>query len=438
MCTRTQVVAVREAVRARAVAEALLALLELLKQPEIPRHHSHRVHVHTMHRPAPVYIVAGTRTPIGAFNGALHTVPATQLGAVAARAAIAAARLAPADIEEAFLGAVLQAGAGQAPARQVVLAAGCPHATEATTINKVCASGAKALALAAAAIAAGDRHIMLAGGMESMSQAPLYMPRAHTFGNVLAADAILRDGLLDAHSQSHMGVCAEHTAHEQQVSREAQDAFAVESYDRAARAWAQDAFAREIAPVPVATRAGESLVATDEEYTRLQRAKVPSLRAAFVKDGTITAANASSLSDGAAALVLASADAVRTRGLTPLARVVATADAAIAPIDFAMAPKHAIERVLHKAGLGVADIALWEINEAFAVVPLAVMRALGLDHAKVNTRGGAVALGHPLGASGARIIVTLAHALAPGEYGVAAVCNGGGGASAVLIQRVES
>ena len=239
-----------------------------------------------------------------------------------------------------------------------------------------------------------------------------------------------------AHSQSHMGVCAEHTAHEQQVTREEQDAFALESYDRAARAWEQDAFAREIAPVTVETRAGETLVSTDEEYTRLQRAKVPTLRAAFVKDGTITAANASSLSDGAAALVLASADAVRTRGLTPLARIVATADAAIAPIDFAMAPKHAIERVLHKAGLGVADIALWEINEAFAVVPVAVMRALGLDHAKVNTRGGAVALGHPLGASGARIIVTLAHALEPGQYGVAAVCNGGGGASAVVIQRV--
>lgn len=383
-----------------------------------------------------VYIVAGARTPFGSFNGALKTVPAPELCAVASKSAISKAGLTPADIEEAYIGCVLQGGVGQSPARQAVLAAGCPDTTEATTINKVCASGVKAIAFAANAITLGERHIMLAGGMESMSRSPFYLPRDVSFGDIHARDAILADGLVDSGSQQPMGCCAEHTASTQNVSREDQDAYALSSYDRAEAAWAAQLYKDEIAPVTVSGRKGETVVAVDEEYSRVQRAKVPTLKPAFSQTGTITAANASSLSDGAAAVVLASEEAVRSRHLAPLARVVAAADAAVAPIDFAIAPSHAVPRALAKAGLKADDIALWEINEAFSAVALANIRLLNLDPAKVNTRGGAVSLGHPLGASGARIIVTLAHALKQGEYGVAAVCNGGGAASAVVIQRV--
>ncbi|WFD34327.1 acetyl-CoA C-acetyltransferase [Malassezia cuniculi] len=383
-----------------------------------------------------VFIVAGARTPVGAFNGALKSVSAPDLFAVAAKSAIEKSGLAASDVEEAYVGCVLQGGVGQAPARQAVLAAGCPDTTEATTINKVCASGIKAIALAASSIALGDRKIMLAGGMESMSLAPVYLTRGITFGDTQARDAILADGLLDAGSKSHMGIFAEQTAKSVGVSREEQDAYALSSYERAEAAWSSGVFKEEVVPVTIKHPKGDTVVAVDEEYSRLQRAKVPTLRPAFAKDGTITAANASSLSDGAAAVVLAGEDTVRERGLAPLARIVATADAAIAPSDFATAPSQAIPRALARAGLTTDDIALWEINEAFAVVAVANMRLLGLDPAKVNTRGGAVSLGHPLGMSGTRIVVTLAHALKQGEYGVAAICNGGGAASAIVIQRV--
>lgn len=269
-----------------------------------------------------VYIVSGARTPFGAFNGALKTVPAPRLGAAASTAAISKAGLSPADIEEAYIGTALQGGVGQAPARQVVLEAGCPDTTEATTINKVCASGVKAIALAANTIKLGDRDIMLAGGMESMSRAPLYLPRAVSFGDVQARDAILADGLTDAGSQHQMGICAEHTAEVQKVSRTDQDAYALSSYDRAEAAWKAQLFSDEIAPVTITDRKGATTVAVDEEFSRLLRDKVPTLRPAFSASGTITAANASTLSDGAAAVVLASEEAVQRRGLAPLARII--------------------------------------------------------------------------------------------------------------------
>ncbi|WFC96434.1 acetyl-CoA C-acetyltransferase [Malassezia brasiliensis] len=385
----------------------------------------------------PVYIVSAVRTPVGAFQGALKSQSATDLGTAAAKAAIERAGIQPSDVEEAYLGCVLQANVGQAPARQVVLRAGCNESTEATTVNKVCASGMKALAFATQAIQLGDRNVMLVGGMESMSQSPFYLPRnGLTYGDAKANDAILRDGLSDALSQEHMGLCAENTAKMHNLSREAQDAYAIQSYERAAAAWSAGAFDAEIVPITLQDRRGETVVREDEEYKKLNKDKVASLRPAFQKDGTVTAANASSLNDGASALILASEQAVKERNLKPIARVIATADAARKPIDFPIAPALAIPRALERAGLSKDQIALFEINEAFSAVALANMQILDLDANKVNTLGGGVSLGHPIGSSGSRIIVTLVHALKKGEYGVASVCNGGGGASAVVVERL--
>ncbi|BFZ55173.1 hypothetical protein PYCC9005_002213 [Savitreella phatthalungensis] len=382
-----------------------------------------------------VVILSARRTPVGKFNGTLKGKTAVELGTVAVKAAISDAGIKPEDVDEVYMGQVLQANVGQSPARQVALAAGCPDSTEATTINKVCASGLKSVMLAAQSIQLGLRKVMVAGGMESMSNAPFYFPRNASFGNTLAHDSIVFDGLTDVYNKFHMGMCAEHCAQTQNISREEQDAFAVESYRRAAEAWKQGRFASEIAPVDISTKKAKATFDHDEEYSALKLDKVPTLRPAFKKDGTVTAANASSLNDGASALVVAHRDAVPS-GTTPLARIVDMADAALAPIDFTIAPAEAIKKVLSRAGLSVGDIAKWELNEAFSVVGIAVTRLAGIDPAKVNVSGGAVALGHPIGSSGSRILVSLVHSLKQGEYGVAAICNGGGGSSAVIVQRL--
>ncbi|TKY84684.1 hypothetical protein EX895_006586 [Sporisorium graminicola] len=382
-----------------------------------------------------VFIVSAARTPIGSFNGVLKKATAPELGVVAVKAAIERAGLKPDQIEEVYMGNVLQGNVGQAPARQVALKAGCPDTTEATTINKVCASGMKAISLAAQNIALGQRGIMIAGGMESMSNAPYYLPRGNSYGHVQATDAIVKDGLFDVYNQVAMGNCAENTAKKLSITREQQDAFAVESYRRSAEAWKANAFAAEIAPVTISDKKGDVVISEDEEYKNVKLEKIPTLRPVFDKNGTITAANASTLNDGASAVVLASAAEVEKLGAKPLAKIVAFADAACAPIDFPIAPAYAIPKALERAGLTKDDIALFEINEAFSAVALANNQMLGLDASKVNVLGGGVSLGHPIGSSGARIVVTLAHALKPGQYGCAGVCNGGGGASAIIIKR---
>lgn len=371
-----------------------------------------------------VYIVSAVRTPVGAFQGVLKTQTAIDLGTAAAQAAMARGQVAPDDIDEAYIGCVLQAGLGQAPARQVVLRAGCPTSTEATTVNKVCASGAKALALGAQSIRLGESHVVLVGGMESMSNAPFYMRRGSlVYGDVPVQDAVLRDGLTDALSGQLMGLCAEHTAKTHGFSRADQDDFAVMSYERAIAAWDTHAFAQEIVPITVLGKKTSTVIEEDEEHRRFQPEKMRTLRPAFDKDGTVTAANASSLSDGASMLILASGAEVRKRGWTPLARVLGTADAACTPQDFPTAPALAIPKALARAQVALEDVALFEINEAFSVVPLANARILGIDLAKVNTLGGGVSLGHPIGSSGARIVVTLVHALRQGQIGVAGICN---------------
>lgn len=380
-----------------------------------------------------VYILSAARTPVGKLNGGLKSKTAVELGTVAVKAAIARAGLKPEHIDEVYMGQVLQANSGQSPARQVTLGAGCPTTTESTTINKVCASGMKAVMLAAQSLQLGTRKVMVAGGMESMSNAPFYFPRNAAFGHQTANDAIVKDGLWDVYNNFHMGMCAEHCATTHGITREEQDAFTVESYKRATKAWENQAFKDEI--VEVELKKG-SIIA-DEEYTGLKLDKLSSLRPVFKRDGgSVTAANASSLNDGASALVLAHKDAATEIGAAPLARIIATADAALPPIDFTIAPAKAIEKVLSVSGLKVSDIAKWELNEAFAVVGIANTRLLGLDPAKVNVNGGAVALGHPIGSSGSRIIVSLIHSLKSGEYGCAAICNGGGGSSAIIVQRI--
>ncbi|CDR87428.1 acetoacetyl-CoA thiolase [Sporisorium scitamineum] len=382
-----------------------------------------------------VFIISAARTPIGSFNGVLKKATAPELGVVAVKAAIERAGLKPDQIEEVYMGNVLQGNVGQAPARQVALKAGCPDTTEATTINKVCASGMKAISLAAQNIALGQRGVMVAGGMESMSNAPYYLPRGNSYGHVQATDAIIKDGLFDVYNQFAMGNCAENTAKKLSITREQQDAFAIESYRRSAEAWKANAFANEIAPVTISDKKGDMVISEDEEYKNVKLEKIPSLRPVFDKNGTITAANASTLNDGASAVVLASAAEVEKLGVKPLAKIVAFADAACAPIDFPIAPAYAIPKALEKAGLTKDDIALFEINEAFSAVALANNQMLELDASKVNVLGGGVSLGHPIGSSGARIVVTLAYALKPGQYGCAGVCNGGGGASAIIIKR---
>ena len=378
---------------------------------------------------------------MGSFLGSLSTVPAPQLGAVAIRGAVERAGIKPEDVQEVFMGNVLQAGLGQAPARQAALGAGLTHEVPCTTVNKVCASGMKSLALAGAAIVNGDADIVVAGGMENMSQVPHYLDgrKGAKFGDLKVRDGMLLDGLTDVYNATHMGNCAELCAKDHNISREDQDAFAVESYTRAAQAWEGGAFAEEVVPVSVPQRKGDPvIVAEDEEYKQVRMDKIPALRPAFQKDGTVTAANASTLNDGASAMVLASAEAVERLGLKPIAKLVAAADAAQAPEWFTTAPAKALPKALGKAGWTAEDVDLWELNEAFAVVGLANNKLLGLDATKVNVNGGAVALGHPLGSSGSRIMVTLLHALrARGlKRGAAGICNGGGGASAMCIELV--
>ena len=380
-----------------------------------------------------MYIGSAVRTPIGKFNGALKSVAASDLGITATKEALVRANLQPDQVEEVYFGNVISAGTGQAPARQVVIGSGMPDTTEATTINKVCASGLKAVMLATQNIQLGIRRVMVAGGMESMSNIPFYFPRGATYGNVMVKDGILHDGLTDYFGHYHMGMCAENTAARDKISRADQDAYTLETYKRAKEAWDAGKFKAEVVPVNIPGKKPVE-VSQDEEYVGLKAEKVPSLKPAFKKDGgTVTAANASSINDGAAALTLFSADYKDQA----IARVVAYADAATAPIDFTIAPSLAIPQVLKRAGLVVNDISKWEINEAFAAVAIANIQRLGLDASKVNVNGGAVALGHPIGASGARILVTLLHVLREGEFGVAAICNGGGGASAMVVQKLQ-
>lgn len=388
-----------------------------------------------------VYIVSAVRTPMGAFLGSFSNISATQLGSVAIRAAVERSGINPEHVDEVFMGNVLQAGVGQAPARQAALGAGLGHHVPCTTINKVCASGMKAIMLGAQTIQAGDNEIVVVGGMENMSQTPHYAHGRNgtKFGNITLLDGITKDGLLDVYSNVPMGNCAEICAKEHGITREEQDAFAIESYRRAAAAWDAGKFDDEVIPVPVPQRKGDPVMVTkDEEYTNVFLDKIPSLRPAFDKEGTITAANASTLNDGASALVLASEEAVAKYGLKPLAKIIAHADAAQAPEWFTTAPSLAIPKALKKAGLTANDIDFWELNQAFSVVGIANTRLLGLDPNKVDVNGGAVALGHPLGNSGSRVVVTLLNVLKQnnGKLGAAGICNGGGGASAIVIERL--
>lgn len=389
-----------------------------------------------------VYIVSAVRTPIGSFMGSLSSVSAPRLGAVAVKGALEKISLNPHLVEEIYMGNVLQAGLGQAPARQVAVFSGLSNETPATTINKVCASGMKAVMMASQAIKCGDADVIVAGGMENMSQVPHYFGarNATKLGDAKMQDGMVLDGLTDVYHQSHMGVCAELCAEKYGISREEQDAFAVESYQRSARAWQEGKFTEEVVPVEIPQRKGEPIIfAEDEEYKAVKFDKIPTLPTVFKKEnGTITPANASTLNDGASALVLVSKEKMEELGLKPLAKIVAYADAAHEPEFFTTAPAKALPKALDKAGLTLSDIDFFELNEAFSVVGLANNKILGLDASKVNVNGGAVSLGHPLGNSGARIIVTLINVLKQNnaKYGAAAICNGGGGASAIIIENM--
>jgi acetyl-CoA C-acetyltransferase len=387
-----------------------------------------------------VFIVAAKRTPMGSFNGALSSVPAPQLGAVAIKAALEQAGISPEMVQEVIMGNVLQAGVGQAPARQASKFAGIPDHVPATTINKVCASGMKSIALGAQSIQLGYYDIVVAGGMENMSLTPHYLPNSragYKYGNFSAIDGIVNDGLTDVYSSTLMGSCAETCAAEYNFTREDQDNFAIESYTRSAKAWADGKFNNEIAPVTVSTRKGDVVIAEDEEYKNVNFDKIPGLRPVFKKDGTVTAANASTINDGGAAVVLMSGEKMRELGLSPLAKIVGAADAEQAPEWFTTSPAIALPIAAQRAGIQVSDIDFFELNEAFAVVGLANMKLMNLDASKVNVNGGAVSLGHPLGASGARVIVTLVNVLKQnnGKFGGAGICNGGGGASAMVIEN---
>ena len=399
------------------------------------------VQTNPLHMSNSVYIVSAVRTPMGSFQGALSSVPAPQLGAAAIKGALEAANVKSDHIDEVFMGNVLQAGVGQAPARQAAMAAGLGNHVPCTTVNKVCASGMKSIALGSQAILCGDADLVVAGGMENMSQVPHYLNGRNgvKFGNIKVQDGMLLDGLTDVYNATHMGNCAELCAKEKGISREDQDAFAIESYKRATDAWEAGKFASEVVPVSVSQRRGDDVVVDcDEEHRNVKLEKIPALRPAFDREGTVTAANASTLNDGASALILASEEAVKKHGLKPLARILATADAAQAPEWFTTAPSLALPKALDKAGMTNADIDLWELNEAFSVVGIANNQALGLSPDCVNVHGGAVALGHPLGSSGSRIVVTLIHALRDRNLskGAAGICNGGGGASALVLELV--
>ena len=387
-----------------------------------------------------VVIVSAVRTPIGSFMGALSSVPATKLGAAAIKGALNKINLDPKLVDEVLMGNVVQAGNGQAPARQAALYAGLSENVACTTVNKVCASGMKAVMQGAQAIMAGDAEIVVAGGMENMSLIPHYVHLRNgvKFGPTSLVDGMQKDGLTDAYDNNAMGVCADLCATEYNITREAQDNFAIQSYERSAAAWEAGKFDAEIVPVEVPQRRGDAIVVSkDEEYTNVKLDKIPSLAAVFTKEGTVTAANASTINDGAAALVLMSEEKAQSLGLTSLAYIKSYADAAQEPKWFTTAPAKALPKALDKAGISISDVDFFEFNEAFAVVGLANAQILVLDNDKINVNGGAVSLGHPLGCSGARIIVTLINVLNQNnaKIGAAAICNGGGGASAIVIER---
>ncbi|CAF2135380.1 unnamed protein product [Rotaria magnacalcarata] len=384
-----------------------------------------------------VVIVSAARTPIGSFRGSLASVSATKLGATAIKACLERAKIPANRIQEVYMGNVVQAGTGQAPARQASIYAGLPQETICTTVNKVCASGMKAIMIASQSLMCGHQDIMIAGGMESMSNVPYYLARGDTpYGNIQLEDGIAKDGLTDVYDRVPMGLCAEKTAKNEKFSRADQDAYAKQSYERTAKAWKEGIFNAEIVPVTVTTKKGEILVKEDEEYKRVDFEKMKTLRTVFQKDGTITAANASKINDGAAACLLMTRRAAEELGCKPLARIVAFADAAAAPMDFSTAPALAIPKLLKLANVNKNDIAMWEINEAFSVVALANGKLIGISNDKLNMHGGGVALGHPIGMSGARLVVHLCHSLKPGEKGVAGICNGGGGASSIMIEKL--
>lgn len=387
-----------------------------------------------------VVIVSAVRTPIGSFMGALSSVPATKLGATAIKGALHKINLDPKLVDEVLMGNVVQAGNGQAPARQAALYAGLSENVACTTVNKVCASGMKAVMQGAQAIMAGDAEIVVAGGMENMSLIPHYVHLRNgvKFGPASLIDGMQKDGLTDAYDNNAMGVCADLCASEYKLTREDQDNFAIQSYNRSAAAWEAGKFDTEIVPVEVPQRRGDAIIVSkDEEFTNVKLDKIPSLAPVFTKDGTVTAANASTINDGAAALVLMSEEKAQALGLKPLAYIKSYADAAQEPKWFTTSPAKALPIALEKAGLSVSDVDYFEFNEAFAVVGLANAKILGIDNAKINVNGGAVSLGHPLGCSGARIIVTLINVLNQNnaKVGAAAICNGGGGASAIVIER---
>lgn len=389
-----------------------------------------------------VYIISAVRTPMGSFGGSLKDLSATQLGAIAIKGALEKAGVVPEAVNDVLMGCVIQANLGQAPARQAAKFAGLPNEVNCTTVNKVCASGMKAIAQAAQSILLGDADIVVAGGMESMSNVPYYAPNmrwGNKYGNVQLLDGLAKDGLTDVYDGQAMGIAAELCASTCGISREDQDAFAIESYKRSQAAWEADKFANEIVPVQIPQRKGEPvIIAKDEEPFNVKFDKIPSLNPAFKKDGTVTAANASTMNDGAAALVLMSKSKAEALGLKPIAKVIGYADAEQAPEWFTTSPALAVPKAVAKAGLTMQDISYWELNEAFSVVGIENSKRMQLDPAKVNVHGGAVSLGHPLGCSGARIIVTLINVLQQNgaRYGAAGICNGGGGASAMVIEAM--
>ena len=389
-----------------------------------------------------VVIVSAVRTPMGSFGGCLSSVSATKLGSVAIKGAMEKAGIDNRIVNEVFMGNVLQANLGQAPARQAAIFAGLSKDVPCTTINKVCSSGMKSIMIAAQTILSGDNDVVIAGGMENMSSVPHYMDKSRTgqkLGDMKLIDGLVKDGLTDVYGRVHMGVCAETCAKEMEFSREEQDAFAIESYNRSSQSWKDGKFANEIVPVEVPQRRGDALIISeDEEYKNVRMEKIPGLRPVFDKEGTITAANASTLNDGASALVLMSAEKAAELNITPLAKIRSYADAAEEPEWFTTAPAKALPIALGKAGLSTSDVDYYELNEAFSVVGLANMKILDLDASTVNVNGGAVSLGHPLGSSGSRIIVTLINVLKQnnGKIGAAGICNGGGGASAIVIELV--
>ena len=389
-----------------------------------------------------VYIVAAVRTPIGSFGGILKDVSATQLGAIVIREALGKIRLSPSEVNDVLMGSVLQANLGQAPARQAAKFAGLPDQVNCTTINKVCASGMKSVAFGAQEILLGDAQVVVAGGMENMSSVPFYaeqMRWGNKYGNSLLIDGLAKDGLTDVYDGKAMGHAAELCAATCGISREEQDAFAIESYRRAQEAWKTGKFNDEVVPVEIKKKGDTLRVEQDEEPFNVKFDKIPGLKPAFLKEGTVTAANASTMNDGAAALVLVSEEKLKQLGLNPLARILSYADAEQAPEWFTTTPSIAVPKAVHKAELHMQDIAFWELNEAFSVVGIENSRRMELDPARVNLHGGAVSIGHPLGCSGARILVTLLHILKQekARYGAAGICNGGGGASAMVIENLS-